>query len=543
MVVFRARSRGGAGTAGTSGIYIRDMDEFGAIRTVFTRGAAVPQPNNALYNGQLARFNEFPSVPRIDAELGHDCNARPVAHRSGRSRSADGSRNAHGHRGRLHQPEGRADDRCQHVGDVYGDASGRSFEYFQVPIAERAAWDGLRPVPGFARRHRAQHDRVQGQFRRAWRRQDRCLLPRRRRPSAAWRRSKWSRVRTRRFPVAVPGTAARSRSARPRRRARRQDRGVCRVRRREAVPTAGGIYRAQLGKQADHAARKSSEIGDLVPGEVNQRFKTFGEAISLSSNGRSVLFWGTWGTETRKVTVDLPGRGQRRPPHVLQAGHGQRPRGRGAREPGVLRPRHAARHDRASPGRVTASMAWKSRTSCTGTSRPRSGRGRRRGRRRRHRGTGSLAFDGVWCRVRQRRAHRGGVQGPDRRRQGRDLRPSPGRRARRNRQAARDRHAGVGGLDPETPSAAAITSVGIERDGFRGQLARASAAAWPRTANRKRTPAGRASTPPGSSTTSARRWTERGRRSPVNTAAAQAAAVVSDTRSGLSVDLQVGGLS
>ena len=67
-VVFRARSRGGQGQP-EHGIYVRDLDEFGPIVTVFRRLGTVPQPNNATYGPgkELAHFNEFPSVPRIDA--------------------------------------------------------------------------------------------------------------------------------------------------------------------------------------------------------------------------------------------------------------------------------------------------------------------------------------------------------------------------------------------------------------------------------------------------------------------------------------------
>ena len=104
IVVFRARSRGGmggseggeggsgAGSGGTSGgtggsgagsggmgggsggepergIYMRNLAELGPLYMVFRRNGAVPQPNNTTtgMGGELASFNEFPSVPRIDA--------------------------------------------------------------------------------------------------------------------------------------------------------------------------------------------------------------------------------------------------------------------------------------------------------------------------------------------------------------------------------------------------------------------------------------------------------------------------------------------
>ena len=77
VVVFRARSRGGMGgeTGGMAGgepergIYMRKLAEQGPLFTVFRRGGTVPPPNNTTtgQDGHLAAFNEFPSVPRIDA--------------------------------------------------------------------------------------------------------------------------------------------------------------------------------------------------------------------------------------------------------------------------------------------------------------------------------------------------------------------------------------------------------------------------------------------------------------------------------------------
>jgi hypothetical protein len=62
LVVFRARTQGGSGSP-ASGILTRDMATAGNPIVVITqRGAVVPAPNNT-----DATFNEFPSIPRIDA--------------------------------------------------------------------------------------------------------------------------------------------------------------------------------------------------------------------------------------------------------------------------------------------------------------------------------------------------------------------------------------------------------------------------------------------------------------------------------------------
>ena len=96
MVVFRARSKGSdaggesvnsteisarpstwstiapsaaAGGGPVHGIYTRVMAGWlygTAIVEITARGKTVPQPNNALINGALATFEEYPSTPRID---------------------------------------------------------------------------------------------------------------------------------------------------------------------------------------------------------------------------------------------------------------------------------------------------------------------------------------------------------------------------------------------------------------------------------------------------------------------------------------------
>lgn len=59
QVVFRARSTGG-GQEPVSGIFTRDMTALSSIVTVANRDILVPQPNNT-----DAAFNEFPSFPRM----------------------------------------------------------------------------------------------------------------------------------------------------------------------------------------------------------------------------------------------------------------------------------------------------------------------------------------------------------------------------------------------------------------------------------------------------------------------------------------------
>lgn len=68
----------------------------------------------------------------------------------------------------------------------------------------------------------------------------------------------------------------------------------------ENSPTAGGIYLASTsGKAKLHTL---VGIGDRVPGQAKvDRFTLLGE--SLSFDGRYVSFWGAWGTQTQTITL------------------------------------------------------------------------------------------------------------------------------------------------------------------------------------------------------------------------------------------------
>lgn len=67
MVVFKGQSKADSGPI--IGIFTRDMSSGNLpVRELTGRGVPVPQPNNTIYNGALAGFNQFPSFPRIDMD-------------------------------------------------------------------------------------------------------------------------------------------------------------------------------------------------------------------------------------------------------------------------------------------------------------------------------------------------------------------------------------------------------------------------------------------------------------------------------------------
>ncbi len=70
----------------------------------------------------------------------------------------------------------------------------------------------------------------------------------------------------------------------------------------EDAPTAGGIYIARLGAQK--SLRPVVSIGSAVPGVDGAVFAGFGEALSFT--GRFASFWGSWGTQMMIVHKDCP---------------------------------------------------------------------------------------------------------------------------------------------------------------------------------------------------------------------------------------------
>jgi hypothetical protein len=76
----------------------------------------------------------------------------------------------------------------------------------------------------------------------------------------------------------------------------------------EGKPTKGGIYRVLMGVKPI-VYETVVKIGQQVPGEPKgTEFEVFGEAVSVSSTGRTILFWGGWGG-THPVEMVCPDEG------------------------------------------------------------------------------------------------------------------------------------------------------------------------------------------------------------------------------------------
>jgi len=300
VVVFRARSRGGEGGGPGQGepergIYMRNLAEQGPLFVVFRRGGTVSQPNNTTIgkDDQLASFNEFPSVPRIDA--GSDTIAtRGQSTPVWTYMLADGSETRTGTSGvYTSSGHGMPTAGASMLGDVF-EGGIQTFPYFQVPVHGAVpAGTGFDQFPGSPAVTERNTIVFKGNFalggvgKTGVFYRDIAALG----GTAPVELIASSFTKIPKSDTYFGSTAPPSAGGKYAVFAGYDD---------EANPTKGGIYRARLGKKPI-VLETVVKIGDTVPGTGGKAFDRFGEAISVSSNGRHVLFWGGWGG-----TVDVP---------------------------------------------------------------------------------------------------------------------------------------------------------------------------------------------------------------------------------------------
>ena len=294
-LVFRARSKG---PEVMSGIYLKNMGTGGGpIQKIADRNSEVPAPNNT-----MAIFNEFPSIPRISESarsVATRGNSEPVwNYSSGEEETRVGTNGIFV----FGNPSGALKTGANLLGAVPGGdgatAGANYFPYWQVPGAvEGTRFDvfpgspavadgdvivfkanytednvgktgvfyrdtigqgGLAPVQLIANTSTIVPNPPEGQ----------AALP---------------------FGSTAPPSASGSRM-------------VFLGLDNEENPTQGGIYLAPLSPSP--ALTPVAGIGDPVPGETDQTFNRFGEALSF--DGRYVTFWASWGNETKTLWLDCP---------------------------------------------------------------------------------------------------------------------------------------------------------------------------------------------------------------------------------------------
>jgi len=337
LVVFRARSKGAdaggeavnsveisarpsvwstivpdaAGGGPVHGIYKRQMAGmvFGSpIVEVTARGRTVPPPNNALINGALATFEEFPSTPRIDIlspTLATRGQSRPVYEYQVGVDPTTGLplTTKVGTSGIYTDPGNVLVTGASLLGAVTDFPSGTvTFPYYSVPGAPPGtrfdqfpggpavtngtiiAFKGnyTDPSDGLGRTGVYYRDVAASGGTSAIELVARSgmVIPN---PPGA--------------PVVTFGSTAPPSAA--------NGHMVFTGLDIEEAPTRGGIYRAPL--QPSPSLQTLAGIGDQVPGEAaGVGFNAFGEGLSISSDGRFVSFWAAWGTETFTKVLSCP---------------------------------------------------------------------------------------------------------------------------------------------------------------------------------------------------------------------------------------------
>jgi hypothetical protein len=322
---------GGSGSQPERGIYMRSLAEQGPLYMVFRRGGPVPQPNNTTTGkgGELATFNEFPSVPRIDA--GSDTIATrgqstPVWTGLVKDEYGNLVETKTGTSGiYVTSSHGMPATGASMLGDVYEyDASGaivRTFPYFQVPVhGDVPAGTGFDQFPGspavterttivFKGNFSVGGVGKTGVFYRDFAAMGGAApielvassytkIPAPQPDSKPKPKSKSKSKPVPQLDTYFGSTAPPSAGGKY---------AVFAGYDNEQKPTKGGIYRARLGNKPI-VLETVVQIGDPVKGADGYTFEVFGEAISVSSNGRHVLFWGGWGGK-KTVTLVCPDEG------------------------------------------------------------------------------------------------------------------------------------------------------------------------------------------------------------------------------------------
>lgn len=291
-VVFRARSKG---PQPVSGIYARNMLAAGETIRIADRSTKVPAPNNL-----ASEFNEFPSIPRISMKsqtMATRGNSQPVW-----TYLVNGTDTRAGTNGIFLNPGGTLITGVGLLGAVpWTEASVLGVDYFPY-----MAVPGVSPVtrfdvfPGspalaagdlivFKGNYTVAGEGKTGVFFRDPVSGDGVLPVQTIANSSTVIPNLPTGIAGVPFGSTAPPSAAGGLA-------------VFAGFDNEGSPTYGGIYLAPLIPTPTLTTVVG--IGDPVPGETNETFNRFGEALSF--DGRYVAFWGAWGQETVTLWLDCP---------------------------------------------------------------------------------------------------------------------------------------------------------------------------------------------------------------------------------------------
>lgn len=299
LVAFRARTQGGGGSP-ASGILTRDMSSAGnPITPVVVRGSTVPQPNNT-----GAVFNEFPSTPRIDAKssmIATRGQSRPVLeYQTGVDPGTGEAVTTRGGTSGIYtNPNGTLVTGMASLGNVSNTTypSNPDLSYFAVPnTAPNTKFDQF---PGAPSPTGGNTLVFKGNWNEGGASQtgvyfrdvtaDGGMAPVQ---LIADSQTDIPGYAGTHFGSTAPPSAAGGRAV---------FLGVD----NEAAPTKGGIYMADLdyAKPVDTPSvlKSIASIGGEVLGRANAVFTQVGEALSF--DGKRVAFWGAWGEKDENGDV------------------------------------------------------------------------------------------------------------------------------------------------------------------------------------------------------------------------------------------------
>lgn len=283
LVTFRARTKG----EGARGVYARAATAADSpVQTIAAVGGTVPAPNNL--DGD---FNEFPSIPRIDDD-GNMIATRGQSVPVWTYTPDGGVETRVGTSGIYATVDGSLTTGASLLGAVPG------FEQFSVPgVTPTGRFDqfpGAPAVDGTTIVFKGNYtDGDAGETGVFFRDVADADGPTQRIASSD------TLIPNQPDVDGQPGTVRFGSTAPP---SAADGRVVFTALDNEAAPTLGGVYLAPIA--TDPVLEPVVAIGDQVPGmEATDVFTTIGEGLSF--DGRFVTFWGTWG-ETEQITLDCP---------------------------------------------------------------------------------------------------------------------------------------------------------------------------------------------------------------------------------------------
>lgn len=303
LVAFRGRSKGPQEPI--RGVYARDMRSGAPVLPVAYVGGAVPQPNNVYYNGESASFNEFPAFPRIDARsptIATRGQSLPVwEYQIGVDTEGAALTTRVGTAGVYANPGGALAPGATLLGaatdwpslaltfpqfSVPGAPTGTRFDQFPgspaVSGGTMVAFKGNYTVDDVG--HTGVYFRDMRSFAGLTRRVADTLTRIPNQPAGG---------------DVLFGSTAPPSSAGSYLFFLGSD--------NEDEPTLGGIYRAKMKTNGSIDLETLVGLGTQVPGEPDGTvFAKFGEGLSVDGGGDLVAFWATWGTETTPKTLFCP---------------------------------------------------------------------------------------------------------------------------------------------------------------------------------------------------------------------------------------------